>query len=107
MRGVPARVHRLLKRCLEKDPQHRLRHIGDVMSLLDDTPGSPESRAAALPRPAATRRWLWPAAAGLLDHRQRRACPVGAMAIADEHAGGRAFRGWTEQRRWHSASVPT
>ena len=29
---VPAPAHRLLKRCLEKDPQKRLRHIGDVMS---------------------------------------------------------------------------
>src|SRR5665213_876943 len=35
---VPAQAHRLLKRCPEKDPQKRLRHVGDVMSLLDDAP---------------------------------------------------------------------
>jgi serine/threonine-protein kinase len=29
--NVPQQPHRLLKRCLEKDPQKRLRHIGDVM----------------------------------------------------------------------------
>jgi len=35
---VPAQAHRLLKRCLEKDPNKRLRHVGDVMALLDDPP---------------------------------------------------------------------
>jgi predicted Ser/Thr protein kinase len=38
---VPPRLQRLLRRCLEKDPQKRLRHIGDVMSLVDDTPVAP------------------------------------------------------------------
>ena len=38
---VPARVQRLLRRCLEKDPQKRLRHIGDVMALVDDVPAAP------------------------------------------------------------------
>ena len=63
---VPAQAHRLLKRCLEKDPQKRLRHVGDVMSLLDDA----EVSRAGL-KPAATtaqpRQWLWPAlAAGVV-----------------------------------------
>jgi predicted Ser/Thr protein kinase/Tol biopolymer transport system component len=35
---VPAQVQRLLKKCLEKDPQKRLRHIGDVIALVDDAP---------------------------------------------------------------------
>jgi Tol biopolymer transport system component/predicted Ser/Thr protein kinase len=35
---VPPQVHRLLRRCLEKDPQKRLRHIGDVMAFVDDAP---------------------------------------------------------------------
>jgi Tol biopolymer transport system component len=51
---VPAQTHRLLKRCLEKDPQKRLRHIGDVMMLLD------EARVSSSPA-AASR--LWPVAA--------------------------------------------
>ncbi len=41
---VPAQARRLLKRCLEKDPQKRLRHIGDVMALLDE-PASGEHAA--------------------------------------------------------------
>ena len=35
---VPSQLQRLLRRCLEKDPQKRLRHIGDVMALVDDVP---------------------------------------------------------------------
>jgi Tol biopolymer transport system component/predicted Ser/Thr protein kinase len=49
--NVPAQVQRLLRRCLEKDPQKRLRHIGDVMSLVDDTPVAPiTAPATAEPR---------------------------------------------------------
>jgi eukaryotic-like serine/threonine-protein kinase len=39
---VPARVRRLLKKCLEKDPKKRLRDIGDAWELLEG-----ESAAAA------------------------------------------------------------
>ena len=56
---VPAQVQRLLRRCLEKDPQKRLRHIGDVMALVDDETASP----AAAPPKAESKRWLWPAVA--------------------------------------------
>ena len=35
---VPVRVRRLLGRCLEKDPQKRLRHIGDAAELLEEPP---------------------------------------------------------------------
>src|SRR5258707_9623148 len=35
---VPAKVRRLMQRCLEKDPKKRLRDIGDVWELLDDVP---------------------------------------------------------------------
>jgi eukaryotic-like serine/threonine-protein kinase len=62
---VPAKVRPLLKMCLEKDPQKRLRHIGDVMALVDASGvGLPP---ATTPKPNA-RRWLWPsvAVAGLL-----------------------------------------
>src|SRR5262249_61284319 len=60
---VPAQARRLLRRCLEKDPQKRLRHIGDVMSLLE------EPREAVLPPTSGSqslaRKWLWPAVAML------------------------------------------
>jgi serine/threonine-protein kinase len=44
---VPSSLQRLLGKCLEKDPQKRLRHIGDVMLLVDDTPA-----ARAIPVPS-------------------------------------------------------
>jgi serine/threonine-protein kinase len=49
---IPAQVRRLLRRCMEKDPQKRLRHIGDVMALVDDTatPGSAPATPARKPR---------------------------------------------------------
>ncbi|HEV8414713.1 MAG TPA: protein kinase [Bryobacteraceae bacterium] len=56
---IPAQVQRLLRRCLEKDPQKRLRHIGDVMALVDDATASP----AAAPPKAESKRWLSPAVA--------------------------------------------
>jgi len=59
---VPLQAHRLLKRCLEKDPNKRLRHIGDVMALLDEPPSGSQSAIAAPPK-AAKKQWLWPAIA--------------------------------------------
>jgi eukaryotic-like serine/threonine-protein kinase len=58
---VPVQMQRLLRRCLEKDPQKRLRHIGDVMALVD------ESGAEAPRRLKPALRWMWPgiAAAGI------------------------------------------
>jgi serine/threonine-protein kinase len=35
---VPQKAQRLLRRCLEKDPKHRLRDIADAMALIDDAP---------------------------------------------------------------------
>ena len=61
---VPPRLKKLLRRCLEKDPQQRLHHIGDVMELLEE-----EAPATATVLPAVagmSRRWLWPGIAALL-----------------------------------------
>jgi serine/threonine protein kinase/Tol biopolymer transport system component len=65
---IPAQAHRLIKRCLEKDPNKRLRHVGDVLALLDDAPISGSQTAIApLPPEAPKKKWLWPAiAAGAL-----------------------------------------
>ena len=35
---APAKVRRLLRKCLEKDPKRRLRDIGDAWELLEDAP---------------------------------------------------------------------
>ncbi len=40
---VPARLQRMLRRCLEKDPRNRLRDIGDAMPLLEDAPANVET----------------------------------------------------------------
>jgi serine/threonine-protein kinase len=57
---VSAKVRRLLKRCLEKDPKKRLRDIGDAWELLDDAP------AAIAPSPSQLGRTGWVAAAVLV-----------------------------------------
>ncbi|MGD0136974.1 MAG: serine/threonine-protein kinase, partial [Bryobacteraceae bacterium] len=59
---VPVPLRRLLQRCLEKDPNKRLRHIGDVMALVDDQPVAPTGVPA---QPTAGDRWLWPMSAAL------------------------------------------
>jgi len=56
---VPRNVRRLLQACLQKDPNQRLRDIGDAWQLLDD-PG-----VLSIPSPV-KRRWLWPSAAAAL-----------------------------------------
>lgn len=58
--GVPLRVRRLLRSCLQKDPEQRLHDIADWKLLLDED-------IADAPRPTISRRrWLWPTAAALL-----------------------------------------
>jgi eukaryotic-like serine/threonine-protein kinase len=54
---VPPQVQRLLRRCLEKDPQKRQRHMGDVMALVDD---APPASVPAIARPA-PKKGLWAA----------------------------------------------
>jgi eukaryotic-like serine/threonine-protein kinase len=69
---IPAQAHRLIKRCLEKDPNKRLRHVGDVMALLDDAPSASgsgpisgsQTAIAALPPERTAKKWLWPGIAG-------------------------------------------
>ena len=58
--GVPPRVADLLRRCLQKDPQRRLRDAGDVRLELEDALAEPVGKASApaeisggsAPRPA-------------------------------------------------------
>jgi serine/threonine-protein kinase len=55
---IPAQVRRLLRRCLEKDPQKRLRHIGDVMALVDDGPTAAATASAPTTRQPRLRTWM-------------------------------------------------
>ena len=49
---APSQVQRLLKRCLEKDPQKRLRDIGDAMSLLEEAPAQSSAPVMATAPPS-------------------------------------------------------
>ena len=65
--AAPARVHKLLRWCLEKDRKKRLASISDARGLLDE-----DAPVAAL-QTAAKRGWLWPAVAAI--------AVVGALAL--------------------------
>src|SRR5205085_2102452 len=57
---VPERIHKLLKRCLDRDPRERLRDVGEARFLLVE---EPKFKAVEVPRPR--RRWLSPALAAV------------------------------------------
>jgi len=67
---VPANICVLLRRCLNKDPQHRLQHIGDAAIEISETLNLPASappdttRAPAVS--SALNSWRRPATVGLL-----------------------------------------
>jgi predicted Ser/Thr protein kinase len=60
--AAPARVHKLLRWCLEKDRKQRLASISDERRLL--TEAEPAAALAALPVTGG-RRWLWPTVAAI------------------------------------------
>ena len=47
LKKVPTQARRLLKRRLEKDPQKRLRHVGDAKALIDEPPSEKHTSAVA------------------------------------------------------------
>jgi Tol biopolymer transport system component len=54
--ATPARIHRLLRRCLEKDPGRRLRDMGDArLEIADAIERTPDFGAAPALTPARTR----------------------------------------------------
>jgi Tol biopolymer transport system component len=57
---VPVRLRRLLRSCLQKDPERRLHDIADWHLLVDD------EDLVVRDRPAPTLRWVWPAVAALV-----------------------------------------
>src|SRR6185369_10306782 len=59
--AAPARVHRLLQWCLEKDRKKRLAAISDARRLLNEEPVQ-----VLAPQATAKRGWLWAAVAGVL-----------------------------------------
>jgi eukaryotic-like serine/threonine-protein kinase len=56
---APPQLERLVRRCLQKDPQNRLRDIGDARLELREAQGTSDRPAAPAPQPAASRNpWL-------------------------------------------------
>ena len=53
--ALPAGVERLLRRCLERDPQRRLRDIGEARIALEQALAAGASDVVAAARPSATR----------------------------------------------------
>jgi serine/threonine-protein kinase len=66
--GSPPALHRLLRRCLEKDPDRRLRDIGDAALEIDEAlqPGDAVDAAEAAPVPGRPAWQLGVAAAALV-----------------------------------------
>ena len=65
---APAALDRVLKRCLEKDPEKRWQSARDLKSALElVTLPVPEAPATVIPpHPPTARGWLWPSVAGVL-----------------------------------------
>ena len=62
LEDVPIQVRRMLKRCLEKDPQKRLRDIGDAMALLEEAL-PPSAAPATVAPPSRLGKLTWVVAA--------------------------------------------
>ena len=102
--GTPATVRDLLRHCIQKDPNHRLRDIGDARIELDDTLSGqtsplPETRAR---RTTSNRRKAVIAAAGIVAaalalavYIARRQPPVSAAAARGRQIAVLPFRNLT------------
>ena len=76
---LPPPLHRLLRRCLEKDPRKRLRDIGEARLVLEDPSALEPAPTSSSPAAAPPRPW-W-----------RRAIPLAAAAAAASIATGAAM----------------
>ena len=89
--AVPVQVRKLLRRCLEKDPKHRLRDIGEARFLLIE---EPKEEPALTPQEKPSGNWVaWTAA--------------GVLAIAVVGLGYVAYRHNTEEVRVERFSLLT
>ena len=62
-RDTSAAIRRLLRRCLQKDRQQRLQHIGDARLEIDEARGATAAESVAVPAGTVRRPSLWIAAA--------------------------------------------
>ncbi len=64
--ATPAKIRDLLRRCLQKDPQRRLRDIGDARLDLDDAMQSPRPSADPAGATGGRSIWAWVVAGAML-----------------------------------------
>jgi Tol biopolymer transport system component len=57
--GLPARVHDLLRRCLVKEPRNRIRDIGDVRIMIQETQSGAVGNGDAAPAEEQRRSKVW------------------------------------------------
>jgi len=79
--ATPAHVRSLLRRCLQKDPQKRLPHIGVVRLELDDPPTTDGAPAVSAARSTTPARPLW----------QRAIVPIACALVAGAIAATAAW----------------
>src|SRR4029077_8445412 len=87
---TPASIHRLLRRCLEKDPRKRLSSMADARLDLDEVdrpPVAPPARAAA-----ASRGWLLPVVAAAALGALVTAIAMSAVRRGDSRDGAAGVR---------------
>ncbi|HEX6790584.1 MAG TPA: protein kinase, partial [Candidatus Krumholzibacteria bacterium] len=81
--ATPARIQELLRRCLEKDPQRRLRDAGEIRIAIEDVIAHPRSGVTATPAPVVAQRhrrvWPWLVVAGMAT--------LVALALIDRQPG--------------------
>ncbi|MEO8097025.1 MAG: protein kinase [Acidobacteriota bacterium] len=63
---VPVQFQRVLRSCLAKDPNQRLKHIGDAMRLAEDSAVISGPVSVAMMPAVARPGWLWPVVAVVL-----------------------------------------
>ena len=63
---TPSTVRQVLERCLQKDPQQRLRDIGEARIALESILRGDTGRASTPALGAVTPKWLWPAVIGVV-----------------------------------------
>jgi len=61
--GLPRSAHRLLRRCLQKDPRQRLHAAADARIEIDDALAAPHDEHAVESTPSRSRPWLLPVVA--------------------------------------------
>jgi eukaryotic-like serine/threonine-protein kinase len=102
---TPPAVRGVLRSCLDRDPKHRLRDIGDARIALEDLTSTGRSAAeGADAPPVAVRRPAWPWLAALIAALLA-GTAAGRFALSPRHAAARPVRFEISAGRVSSAAI--